>query len=206
MEIKLVKLNAKSANVICGGQIIADVVMCDGKVLVANNDGTIYQRFEPLVTVASEIKSYIQSECIFKCPEDVLKNEWILEQFDTQTKKFKPIGKVLLPMATKHLSRIELEEIWSLANFGCSFPKRMLIDGGAYNLSKVYVSNLCKYIGYMPLQGAPSAVNSDVFIRPHNNLDEGYFIRRVNNTDEWQFSKTRQDAANAILENYWFRG
>ena len=110
-----------------------------------------------------------------------------MEKKDWESNRVRVIGKVLMSHKTQHLSYFDLEDIWDLGNYGCSYPKRMFIsnDSETYKGMACYTNNENNFV-YLPI-AKDSVVNNDIFIRPHYDTEKGYFLKPSKDGDEWVY-------------------
>lgn len=130
--------------------------------------------------------------------------EFVIEKVTTQpegNKVFITLGKLIIPN-TLHLSNEQLECAWNLMNYGPANIEPVLIAEGLYaGHYKISIDNDMEYIPMTEKE--INHVNDDVFIRPKNNIQNGYYIWNNHHltTDEWRFSATRNEVIQYLLNN-----
>lgn len=121
-----------------------------------------------------------------------LKDEFICEAMN-HDKLFAVAGKVV---ANRNLlGDTDLDVIWDLANWGCSQPKEVTIEGSCYEGMKAYVSGDFLYI---PMRKDIDVVNDNVMIRKHYDTDNGYYLKsdRHADYDEWRYATRNEILAD----------
>lgn len=185
------KINNKIADILLNGVKIGNLTYSRSRDLLIFRNNNDYYEGKKL----EDIEKFVRENYIFRYDESKIPVEWIVEQYDPFKKCMVTIGKLLFDLSTIHLSMYELEDIWDVCNYNCSNPQSVVvISNGCYNGSIAYRSST-KYIVFMPTEKAKGAVNCDIYIRPHNDIEHGYYLinDRKNNTDKWCYSDSREE-------------
>lgn len=121
--------------------------------------------------------------------------EWIIELMtvdstDKSRRCFATLGKIFVPQ-TLQLNNQQLEAVYDLCNYGPANYEPYRVTNGIYANMDSYVSGQSDMI-YIPMNKGleRSAVNDDIFIREHHNINYGYYIFNDYRTtkDEWRYS------------------
>lgn len=191
VNVKISKINSKFAEVLLNDVKIGSLTYSRAREMFCfHNDGEYYESKK-----LEDIKKHVSDNYVFMYDEKNIYNEWIVEQYVPFKKCMVVIGKLLFNMSTIHLSSYELDEIWDVCNYECSHSQSVVvISDSCYNGSIAYESNT-KYIVFMPTENAKGVVNCDIYIRPHNDIEHGYYLLqdRKNNIDKWLYSDSRDE-------------
>lgn len=131
--------------------------------------------------------------------------EFVIEKVITQSegnKVFITLGKLIVPN-TLHLSNEQLDCAWHLMNYGPVNIEPVLIIDGLY---ADYVEISADGMVYIPTyEKEINYVNDDIFIRPKNNLQNGYYIwnNHHKSEDEWRYSANREEVIGYLLNNIY---
>lgn len=191
VSVKISKINSKFAEVLLNDVKIGSLTYSRAREMFCfHSDSECYE-----AKTLEDIEKLVCKNYVFNYDEANIPDEWIVEQYDSFKKCMVTIGKLLFDTSTIHLSNYELEEIWDVCNYSCSKPQSaVVVSNGCYNGSIAYRSGI-KYIVFMPTEKAKGAVNCDVFIRPHNDIEHGYYLLqdRKKNIDKWCYSGSRDE-------------
>jgi len=129
---------------------------------------------------------------------DVIEREWIVEQYYDGVMRV--IGKVIPKKKTLFFNNEDLENIWDLANWGCSKPIQFIPNDELYRCCKCFMNDTS--LGYVDM-GKTNVCNDDIFIRRHYDLNNGFWIKsnRRANVDEWVYG-TREEFLNNMKNRF----